>query len=146
MEQPGDSPPRDPVGEDELAAILASLRDYGPPSSLADPPERPSEEEMHNELHEETAGGDNPPAFEEDSVNTNQEQFVPMIPEEHPPAGAKENVDASQEQSVPEMTEETLDGQEAELRATQEPTAEAKEIKKLKKKQRRLLSTIAQLR
>ena len=146
VEQLGDSPQRDPIGEDELAAILANLGDYGLPSSPIAPPEKPSEEETNNELHEEIVGEDNPPAFEEDSVNTNREQSVPMIPEENPPVVDKENIDASQERPVPEITEETFDGQGTELKATQKPPAEAKEIKKLKKKQRKLLSTIAQLR
>jgi len=122
MEQLGDSSPRDPMGEDKLAAILANMGDYGPPSSLAGPPKGPSEEETHEELHEEMAGEENLPAFDEENVDTNREH------------------------SVPKMPEETLDEGGAELRATHEPTAEAKEIKKLKKKQQRLLNTIAQLR
>ena len=52
MEQLGDSPPQVPVEEEELATILASLGDYASPSSPTDPPERPSGEETHEELHE----------------------------------------------------------------------------------------------
>lgn len=44
------------------------------------------------------------------------------------------------------MPEETLDERGTELRATRTPTAEAREIKKLRKKQQRLLNIIAQLR
>ena len=44
------------------------------------------------------------------------------------------------------MIEETLDERGAELRAAHVPTAEAKEIKKLRRNQQKLLTIIAQLR
>jgi len=122
MEQLGDSPSRDPVEEEELATILASLGDYASPSSPPDPPEGPSGEETHEELHEKMAGGENPPVVDKENVSNNQEQSIPKTPEE------------------------TLDERGAELRATHAPTAEAREIKKLRKKQQRLLNIIAELR
>lgn len=146
MEQLGGSPPLVAMEEEELATILASLGDYTSPPSLASPPEGPSEEEAHEELHEEIAGGENLPVVDGENVNTNREQFVPKAPEENPPADDVGNENAYQEQSVPRIPEETLDERGTELRATHTPTAEAREIKKLRKKQQRLLNIIAQLR
>lgn len=98
------------------------------------------------ELHEEIVGGENPPVVDKENVNTNREQSVPKTPEENPPVVDVENENASREQFVPRMPKETLDERGAELRATHPPTAEAREIKKLRKKQQRLLNIIAQLR
>ena len=146
MEQLGDSPSRDPVEEEELATILASLGEYASPSSPPDPPEGPSGEETHEELHEEMAGEENPPVVDKENVSNNREQSVPKTPEENPPAVDVENENVNREQFVPRMPEETLDERGPELRATHAPTAEAREIKKLRKKQQRLLNIIAQLR
>jgi len=68
------------------------------------------------------------------------------VGEESLPVHDEEIGDTNQEKSVPKMPEETLDGVGAELRASHEPSAEAREIKKLRRKQQKLLSTIAQLR
>lgn len=121
IEQLEGSPPRDPVGEDELAAILANMGEYGPPSSPVGLPEGPPEEEAPGEVHAEKAGEESLHVYDEENVDTNREQSVPKTPEE------------------------TLDGVGAELRASHEPSAEAREIKKLRRKQQKLLSTIAQL-
>ena len=97
-------------------------------------------------MHEETAGGENPPVVDKENVNTDQEQPVPKTLGENPSADDVENENACREQFVPRMPEETLDERGAKLRAAHAPTAEAREIKKLRKKQQRLLNIIAQLR
>ena len=120
--QPESSPLRDPMGEEELAAILTSMGEYGQPSSPAGPPDEPPEEDIPENSHAENQGEENPPVHEEEIRDTNGEQ------------------------SVPEALEETLDRVGADLRASRKPSAEAREIKKLRTKQQRLLNTIAWLR
>lgn len=80
MEQLGGSHPQNPVEEEEMATILASLRGYPSPSSPAEPPEGPFEEETRGELHDGMAGEENPPVIDKENVNTNQEQAVPKTP------------------------------------------------------------------
>lgn len=127
MEQLGGSHPQNPVEEEEMATILASLRGYPSPSSPAEPPEGPFEEETLDELHDGMAGEENPPVIDKENVNTNQEQAVPKTPEGNPPADGGEDENVCREQDVPRMMEETLDERGAELRAAHVPTAEAKE-------------------
>lgn len=146
MEQLGGSHPQNPVEEEELATILASLRGYPSPSSPAEPPEGPSEEGTREKLHDGMAGEENPPVIDKENLDTSQEQAVPKTPEGNPPADGVENGNVCWEQDVPRMIEETLDERGAEMRATHVPTAEAKEIKKLRRKQQKLLNIIAQLR
>ena len=122
IEQLEGSPPQDPVGEDELAAILANMGEYGQPSSPAGLADGPPEEDTPEKLHAEKVGEESLPVHDEEIGDTNREQSVPKTPEE------------------------TLDGVGAELRASHEPSAEAREIKKLRRKQQKLMSTIAQLR
>ena len=64
--------------------------------------------------------------------------------EENLPGYDKEIEDNNQGQPVPETPEDIPDEEGTSLRA--KPSAEAKEIKKLRKKQQRLLGTIARLR
>ncbi|MDP0699485.1 hypothetical protein, partial [Klebsiella pneumoniae] len=90
----------------------------------------------------EMVGEENPPVVDKENVSNNREQSVPKTPEENPPAVDVENENVNQEQFVPRMPEETLDERGPELRATHAPTAEAREIKKLRKKQQRLLNII----
>ena len=46
MGQQEGSPPQDPVGEDELVAVLANMGEYGQPSSPADLYDKPQEESV----------------------------------------------------------------------------------------------------
>lgn len=116
------SPPQDPVGEDELAAVLANMGEYGQPSSPADLPDEPPEKNTSKKSHAVEAGEEKLPVHDEEIGETDREQFVPKAPEEIP------------------------DGVGADLRASREPSTEAMEIKKLRRKQQRLLNTISQLR
>ena len=45
------SPPQDPVGEDELATVLANMGEYGQPSSPPDLPDEPPEENISEKSH-----------------------------------------------------------------------------------------------
>jgi len=110
---------QDPPGEEELAAVLANMGEYGQPSSTGGVPDGPPEEELPEEMHAEEAEEENLPGYDNEIEDKNQGQSVPKTPEDIP------------------------DEEGTSLRA--KPSAEAKEIKKLRKKQQRLLGTIAKL-
>lgn len=116
MEQLEGSPPRDPLAEDELAAVLANMETYYQPSSPPDLPNEPPEENAPEKSHAEE---ENLPVHDDEIRETNREQSVPMTPEEIP-------IEVG-----------------ADLRASHESSAETLEIKKLRRKQQKLLNIIA---
>lgn len=119
MEQLEDSPPRDPLAEDELVAVLANMREYYQPSSLADLPNESPEENAPEKSHAEE---ENLPVHDDEIGETNREQSVPTTPEE------------------------ILVEAGADLRASHESSTETLEIKKLRREQQKFLNIIAQLR
>ena len=114
------SPLQDHLGEEELAAVLANMGEYGQASSPGGILDGPAEEELPEEGHAEEAGEENLPGYDNEMEDNNPGQ------------------------SVPRMPEDITDKEEASLRT--KPSAETREIAKLRKKQQRLLGTIARLR
>ena len=113
------SPLQDHPGEEELAAVLANMGEYGQASSPGGIPDGPAEEELPEEGHAEEAGEGNLPGNEAEDINSGQS--VPRAPEDVP-------------------------GEEEGVKLKAKPSAEAREIAKLKKKHQRMLGTIARLR
>ena len=111
---------QNPPGEEELAEVLANMGEYGQPSSTGGVPDDPAEEELPEDMHAEKAGEENLRGYDNEMEDNNQGKSVPRTPEDIP------------------------DEEGASLRT--KPSAETKEIKKLRKKQQRLLGTIARLR
>ena len=105
-----------------MVVVLANMGEYGQPSSTTGIPDEPVEEDIPEKAHAEKEGEENLPVYDDEMEDTNQGQSVPKTPEE------------------------ILDEEGADLRASHKPSAEAEEIKKLRKKQQRLLGTIARLR
>ena len=113
------SPLQDHPGEEELAAVLANMGEYGQASSPGGIPDGPAEEELPEEGHAEEAGEENLPGKEAEDINSGQS--VPRAPEDVP-------------------------GEEEEVKLKAKPSAEAREIEKLKKKHQRMLGMITRLR
>ena len=115
------SPLQDHPGEEELAVVLANMGEYGQASSPGGILDGPAEEELPKERHVEEAGEENLPGYGNEAEDINSGQSVPRAPEDVP-------------------------GEEEEVRLKAKPSAEAREIAKLKKKHQRMLGTIARLR
>ena len=85
MGQQVGSPPQDPVGEEELAAILANMGEYGQPSTPSYLHDKPQEEDTSEKPHAEEAEEGNLPVHDEkETGDTEREQSVPKAPEEIP--------------------------------------------------------------
>lgn len=85
MEQQEGSPLKDPVGEDELAKILANMGKYGQPSSPSNLHVKPQEENALEEPHAKETEEDNMLVHDKETIgDTKQEQSVPSqkTPEE----------------------------------------------------------------
>ena len=112
---------QDPVGEEELAAVLANMGGYGQASSTGGVLDGPAEEELPEERHAEEAGEENLPGYGNEAEDINSGKSVPRAAEDVP-------------------------GEEEEVRLKAKPSAEAREIAKLRKKHQRMLGTIDRLR
>ena len=80
MEQQEGNPLQDPLGEDELAKVLANMGEYGQPLSPSDlhAGEKPQEKDAPEESHAKEAEVENLSIHDEKmSENTEQEQPVP---------------------------------------------------------------------
>ena len=85
MEQQEGSPSQDPVGEDELAEVLANMGEYGQPSNPLDLHDKPQEENAPEKPHAKEAEEENMPIHDKETIrDTEQEQSVPnqKTPEE----------------------------------------------------------------
>ena len=85
MGQQVGSPPQDPVGEDELAAILENMGEYGQTSTPSYLHDKPQEEDAPETPHAEEAEEGNMPVHDEKEIgDTKREQYVPTAQEEIP--------------------------------------------------------------
>ena len=78
---------QDPVGEDELAEVLANMGEYGQPSSPSDLQDKPQEENAPEKPHAKEAEEENLPIHDKETIgDTEQEQSIPnqKTPEEIP--------------------------------------------------------------
>ena len=85
MEHQEGSPLQDPVGEDELAEILANMGEYGQPSSPSDLHDKPQEENAPEKPHAKEVEEENLPVHDKETIgDTEQEQSIPnqKTPEE----------------------------------------------------------------
>ena len=95
------STPQGRVGEDELAAVLATMGEYGQPSSPEDLHDKPQEENTSEKPHAVEAEEGNLPIHDEEEIrDTEWEQSIPKAPEEIPEGvGAEKEV--AQEETEP---------------------------------------------
>lgn len=71
------------MGEDELAAVLANMGEYGQPSSPADLYDKPQEENTFEKSHVVQVEEENLLVHDEEEIgDTDREQSVPKTPEE----------------------------------------------------------------